>query len=480
MSRPSPRALFIVPPTGRFIRESRCQTPIDELKTISLRPPIDLLYAAASFERGGAECRLTDYPAENLAWDDLRREIAEFKPAYLILEITTPSLEDDLAAADLAKKILPAIVTIAKGAHFNVFDRETLEARPALDMVLRGEYEPACEELAGGLPVENILGVTWRASGGEIRRNPDRAFADNLDAFPFPARHLLKNDLYLRPDTGQPQTTIVTNRGCPFSCVFCLANQVAGHKNRYRSVANVMAELRECVERHNIRSFLFRSDLFTQRREWVIEFCKAILDSGLKIDWASNSRVDCVDPELLDWMKRAGCWIIAFGVESGVNEHLRLMNKRADTDKALEAIRMARRAGILSSVYLLMGLPWDTADSMRQNIRFFKRLDADFFEIFYIYPFPGTPLYNMAVEKGLLKPGSIPRDAYSAPAMPTEALTIEELSRWRKRALRSFYFRPRYLLRTLARAAREGNLLRYMKYGLMEILGILLPQKRKG
>lgn len=480
----SARALLIVPPTGRFIRESRCQTPIDELKTIALRPPIDLLYAAAAFERGGAECRLTDYPAEGLGWDDLRREIEAFQPTFLIIEATTPSLEKDLETAAVAKAVAPDIVTVAKAAHFNIFDREAFDGRPALDAVLRGEYEWACEELARGETFESIAGLTWRdrSAGGDgaVRRNPDRPFEPDLDKFPFPARHLIKNELYIRPDTGEPQTTVVTNRGCPYGCVFCLAGQVAGKKNRYRSADNVVAELRECVERHGVRSFLFRSDLFTQRKEWVVDLCRAIIDAGLDIDWAANSRVDSLDEEMLGWMKRAGCWILAFGVESGVPEHLRLMRKKVEPEQSVRAIRLARKAGILSSVYMLMGMPWESEASIRANIRFFSRLDADFTEIFYIYPFPGTPLYELAVSEGLLAPGEIPADAYAAPAMATRHLTREQLAQWRKRALRRFYLRPRYLSRTLWRAVRERTLLNYIRYGFQELREIFTPQKLKG
>ena len=187
--------------------------------------------------------------------------------------------------------------------------------------------------------------------------------------------------------------------------------------------------------------------------------------------------MDSIDDEMLQWMKKAGCWIIAFGVESGVEEHLRLMNKRANTQQALDAIRRARKAGILSSVYMLMGLPWETADSIRRNIHFFQRLDADFTEIFYIYPFPGTPLYELAVQKGLLRSGEIPADAYAAPAMPTEALSREDLARWRKYALRRFYFRPRYIARTFVRALRQGTLLNYLRVGGREIIEILKPQR---
>lgn len=473
----SRRALCIVPPTGRYIRESRCQTPIDELKTITLRPPIDLLYAAACFERGGCETRVTDYPAVSAGWDDLRRELTEFAPDFLILEITTPTLEDDLRAAEIAKEVDASTTTIAKGAHFSVFDGETLKRHPELDLVLRGEYEWACLELAGGADPRDVDGVTYRDDVGGVVRTQDRAFSDDLDALPFPSRHLIDNALYTRPDTGAPQTTVVTNRGCPHSCVFCLASQVAGHKNRYRSVENVVAELRECVEQHGIRSFLFRSDLFTLKKEWVIELCRSIIDEGLEIDWAANSRVDSIDAETAEWMKRAGCWIVAFGVESGIDEHLQLMNKRAESATALSAIRTAREAGLLTSVYMLMGLPWDTVDSIKQNVRFFKELDADVTEIFYIYPFPGTPLHDLAVEKGLLEANAIPSNAYDSPAMATEAMSVEELAHWRKWALRRLYFRPGLIARTLWRAMRQGTLLKTIRFGLGKVGEIVSAAK---
>ena len=474
----SNRALLIVPPTGRYIRESRCQTPIDDLKTVALRTPVDLLYAAACFERGGCDCRVVDYPAEGQGWDALEALLTEWRPDFLVLEITTPTLRDDLRAAELARQVNPATVTIAQGAHFNIFDRQTLAECPSLDITLRGEFEGACEELARGTDRSAIAGLTWRDDQGVIHRNPDRPFESNLDAFPFPARHLARNGLYIRPDTGEAQTTIVTNRGCPHRCVFCLAGQVAGGRNRYRSVENVVAEARECVERHGIRNFLFRSDLFTQDRQWVIALCQAILDAGLSIRWAANSRVDSLDAEMLDWMRRAGCWIMAFGVESGVDAHLGLMGKRTTAEQSVQAIRMTREAGILTSVYMLLGLPWDTEASVAENIRFFRRLDADFTEVFYVYPFPGTALYYLAVEKGLLAPGAIPAAAYAAPAMPTEALSLERLAQLRGVVLRRMYLRPRYIARTLWRAARQGALRNYLRYGWLTVTDLLRKPRR--
>ncbi|MGC8741977.1 MAG: B12-binding domain-containing radical SAM protein [Candidatus Sumerlaeaceae bacterium] len=467
------RVLFIVPPTGLYIREDRCQTPIEEMKTIALRPPIDLMYSAASTERAGCECKLVDYPAERKGWAELEADLSAFRPHVLMISITTPSLAKDVVAAEVAKRIDPSILTVAKGAHFLVYDRETLERYPALDCVIRGEYELTAAELGRGEPLEHIAGITWRRADGMIVQNPPRPLIDDLDSIPFPARHLVRNELYFRPDTMEPQTTIVTNRGCPHSCIYCLAPVVSGKKNRYRSVENVLAELVECVDRFGIRNFLFRSDLFTQNKKWVIELCQAILDRGLNIEWASNSRVDTIDAELLGWMKRAGCWIIAYGVESGNQEMLDRMKKRATVEQAREAIRLTRQAGIKSSVYFLMGLPWDTPETLEDNVRFARELMPDFVEIFYTYPFPGTELYRIAVEQGLLREGEIPVEAYSRPAIAGLRMTREELAAWRKKALRRIYLQPRYIWRTLAGARSPKEFANYVKYGFLALRDLM-------
>ncbi len=469
------RVLLIVPPTGLYIREDRCQTPIEEMKTIALRPPIDLMYSAASVERAGCECRLVDYPAEQKGWKNLEADIAEFRPHILMISITTPSLAKDLIAAEVAKRIDPSILTVAKGAHFLVHDRDTLERFPALDCVIRGEYELTAAELGQGVPLENILGLTWRRADGTIVQNAPRPFIDDLDSIPFPARHLVRNELYIRPDTHEPQTTIVTNRGCPHSCIYCLAPVVSGKKNRYRSVGNVLAELEECVERFGIRNFLFRSDLFTQNKKWVIELCQAIIERGLNIEWASNSRVDTIDAELLGWMKRAGCWIIAYGVESGNQEMLDRMKKKATVEQARRAIQLTREAGIRSSVYFLMGLPWDRPETLEDNVRFAQEILPDFVEIFYTYPFPGTELYRLAVEQGLLKEGEIPVEAYSRPAIGGLYMTREELAHWRRKALRRIYLQPRYIWRTLSGARSPKEFANYIKYGLLALRDLLKP-----
>jgi radical SAM superfamily enzyme YgiQ (UPF0313 family) len=319
-----------------------------------------------------------------------------------------------------------------------------------------------------------IAGITWRdRATGEIHKNPDRPFEMELDNIPYPARHLTNNSLYFRPDSGELQTTLVTNRGCPFHCIYCLANQVSGTKNRYRSVENVIGEIRECVEKYGIRNFLFRSDLFTQNKKWVVSLCQAILDNKLDIQWACNSRVDTITAEAAVWMKKAGCWIVAMGVESGDQDTLDKIEKQSKVEQAFSAVKILREAGLKSSVYLLMGLPWDTPEKIDAQVKFAKALDPDFLEIFYTYPFPGTKLYEIAVSEGLIKDGEIPRQAYADPAMPGLYLSVEQFSKLRKRALRQYYTQPKVILRTLKNAKNPRELYNYIKYGAAAFKGFL-------
>jgi len=456
-----------------YVREDRCQTPLEDFRSITLRPPIDLMYAMAAFEAGGATCRLRDYPAEGSGWDDLEGALRDWRPHAIVLSVTTQTLAADAEAAILAKRVVPGIRTLAKGAHFNVLGRESLAQHPAFDAVLREEIEETCLELGRGVSISEVEGVTWRSDTDEAIENPSRPFTRALDAIPFPARHLTRNELYCRPDTRTPQTTLITNRGCPHRCTYCLAGQIAGAANRYRSIENVLAEIRDCTERHGLHSFLFRSDLFTQNRDWVIALCRAIVDEGIRIDWACNARVDTVDAEMLGWMRRAGCWIMAFGVESGDQATLDRIRKNARVEQATRAVRLCREAGIRSSVYLLMGLPWDSDASLEAQARFACALDPDVLEIFYPYPFPGTELREECIRLGLLGPDEFPTQSYSRPAFPTLHLSIEDLARHRARALRAFYLRPSKVVRTLRSTKSPRELGNYVRVGLSQLRQLL-------
>ncbi len=473
MKAPDIRTAFlVVPPTGQVIREERCQTPIEGLHTVALRPPMDLLYIGAALERQGVKCTLTDYPGEKLDWNYLQDDLKRLRPDLLVLSTTTPTLERDLRAAQMAKAIRHDTIVAAKGAHFWREQPDTLKQYPMIDVVVRGEYEETFSDLVTQPDWSKVEGIAFR-HGGVLISTSRRPLLQDLDRIPYPARHLANNALYFRPDTGELQTTIITNRGCAEKCVFCLAPRVAGRENRIRSVPNIIGELEDCVNQYGIRNFLFRSDTFTQNPEWVMELCQGIERAGLRIKWSCNSRVDTLNGEMLRAMKEAGCWLISFGVESGSQEILDLMRKGITKEQVRAAVNLCRLEGVLTSVYFLIGTPWESEATFRETVDFAKQLDPDFVEFFYAYPFEGTEMYVIAANEGLLERGQFPLSAYSKPAIPSKYLTLDRISEMRPEALRSYYMRWPVISRTLRHTRSPRVFLNYAKLGIRQLADLL-------
>ncbi len=473
------KVLLAVPPTGLYIREDRCQTPIDKLKTVAPRPPVDLLYIAAVLRQAGVSCEIKDYPVQNKTQKDFEDDIRKIEPDWVVVSITTPGLEEDLQLIDSLKQKFPGVHFIAKGAHFNAYqlDRETLKQCPALSAVTRGEYEDVFRRWVEAEDPGDIPGLTFR-QGEEIRKNPGTGKVEDLDTLPFPARDLINNALYCRPDTGEPQTTIVTSRGCPYYCNFCLTHLVSGKKVRLRSPRRIVDEIIECRDVYNIHNFLFRSDTFTINKKWLKELCGLLQEECPDIKWACNSRVDLFTPEVASLLKESGCWLVAFGVESGDQEMLDSVGKDATIQQAFRAMRICKKTGLMSSVYLLLGLPEETPQSFRKTLKMLKKLDPDFVEFFYTYPFPGSRLYKKLVDEGLLKKGEFPRSAYSEPAFATPHFTIHELKKQRFRLWRSFYLRPSYIMKVFRRNISRPRVLKnYILHGLAQLKAFLKKEQ---
>ena len=246
------RILLIYPPSPVLNREDRCQQPTESLLVIPPLPPTDLMYLAAVAEKAGAEAKIVDYSQGGNFEADLR----EFQPDYLLVNVATPTFKTDIEALTIAKEICPNIVTIAKGAAFMTLAQDVMYYVKDLDFIIYGEPEETLRELIIGVAPYRVLGLYYR-DDIRVKFSGARPFNDNLDALPFPARHLVDNNLYRRPDTGEVQAVIKVSRGCPYHCFFCLATPVSGNKVRKRSPQNIVEEIKECVEKYNIRNFLF-------------------------------------------------------------------------------------------------------------------------------------------------------------------------------------------------------------------------------
>lgn len=438
------RVLLIYPPSPVINREDRCQQPTKELLVIPPLPPTDLMYLAAIAEQCGYEAMIRDYSQGGKFEVDLK----EFQPDFLVANIATPTFQSDMMAIKLAKDINPSICTIVKGAPFLTYNTNTIYENPFIDYVIIGEAEFTLKEILEGVPNNEILGSCYRENFQPIK-NEKRPFIENLDELPFPARHLVDNSIYRRPDNGKVQAVVKVARGCPFHCFFCLATPVSGAKVRKRSPENIVAELKECVEKYNIRNFLFWSDIFNLDREWTLELCKKIIESGLKITWSSNTRADTMDDEMAKMMYKSGCRLVSIGVESGSQKMLDKIGKKITLDNIRNTVKILKKNKIKIYNYFVIGLPWETEETVEETIKFAIELDSNFISFYTATPLPGTKYFAYAMLNKLVEGNLDFRSAYYEPVVRSESLSKERIFELHKQAVKRFYLRPKFIFKTL-------------------------------
>lgn len=459
------RILLIYPPSPVMNREDRCQQPTKDLIVIPPLPPTDLMYLAAIAEQQGFDAKIKDYSQGG----DYENDLKEFKPDYLVINIATPTLEHDLEAVKKAKGLNPNIITIAKGAAFLTLAEKIISEHDELDFGILGEAEKTLEEILQEKQKSEILGIYYKENG-EVKFTGNRPFIEDLDSLPFPARHLVDNNIYRRPDNNKVQATIKVERGCPFHCFFCLATPVSGAKVRRRSAENIVAEIRECVEKYNIRNFLFWADIFNLDRQWTIDLCQAIIDSGLKITWSANTRADTADLEMAKIMYKSGCRLVSIGVESGSQYMLEKMGKKITLDDVRKTVKIFKQAKIRIYNYFVIGLPWETEETIEETIKFAIELNSDFISFYTATPLPGSRFYDYAKEHNLFDKDTSFENAYFYPSVNTHHLTKDRVFKLHKSAIKRFYLRPLYILKMLVRIRSFEEIKNYFIAGMNVLL----------
>lgn len=469
------RVLLINPPSGLYRRDDRCQSRVEEQTVQVIFPPIDLAYLGAVAEQCGATARIVDYPAEGVGWEHFILDLIRFDPQLLILDVTTATLGRDLMACRIAKENNPHIITAGKGDYLSLYGEQVLKQNQEIDLIFVGEAEATLKDILTNGINENIPGIMFRSKDGEVIVTNNRPLIQDLDSLPFPARHLLDNELYRSPETNNKLTVVHANRGCTAKCIFCPAGRMSGYKLRFRSPENVVRELEECVRKFGITEFLLHGDTFTMRKSWVIELCKRIIGAGLNIRWGCNSRVDTIDEERAEWLRNAGCWVVAFGVESGSQLLLDKMKKSTTVEQAKKAVNICKRAGLRTHAFFIIGLPWETRETLNQTFELARELDTDFFDINIAYPLPGTEFYEIAQRDNLLvSTDALANGSYARAAVRTYELSAEELTLWRRQALMRLYLRPHYIFRTLLYAGQTPRVIKnYLRSALLRLRHLL-------
>jgi len=459
------RVLLFNPPhpEGKgFTREGRCTQEAGVWAT--QWPPVTLATAAAFLERDRHDLKVVDCPA--VKWDQKRltAEILAFQPGFAFWNTATPTLDHDLRLGAIIKGAAPDAVTGVMGTHVSALPEKALR-HSSVDVVIQREPEGTIREICGENPPDwkDIPGIAYRDDlSHSFCENPAREFLQPED-IPAPAWHYMDTDVYRLPLKGARFLIVAPIRGCPFPCSFCTGPLYYGSKLRKRPVENVIVEIRDNIRRYKVKDFFIWADTFTADGAYVRKFSRQIIQNRLPIRWTCNSRVDTVDREMLTIMKKAGLWMISFGLESGNDMVLKETGKGISVKQSRRAIRLAHSLGIKTSGHFILGLPGETQKSMEETLALALELPLDIAQFYAAAPFPGTRLFEQASESGWLREASPFSQNQAALNLP--GLTAEKVDHFRSFAFRKFYGRPKtfWNVVSMARPAALRTVLKNLK-----------------
>lgn len=389
----------------------------------TLLPPLDLAILAATLKKEKHQVKIIDSETGSLSFNEVIEKILEWKPAIVIANVSLPSLRDDIAFLGKLRKVFSGRV-IAKTAITYKPSLKEILARSRTDFCLLGEADLEIGKIIKG---KSKKGTAW-LENGKLKIYAS-LFVENLNLLPLPARDLLKNQIYRYPLLGNNCTIMQTSRGCPFPCAYyCPYPLVQGKKWRAMSPERVYRELVDVVRRYKIDNVLFRDATFTLDRQRTVEICQRIIQNKLKFSWWCETRVNCLDRELLTVMKKAGCQGINIGVETGGPKVMEIQGKPGVSLAKLEKIKKAADwTGIKLHFLLLIGLPAETRKSLYQTFKLIKRLKPYSLGVTVITPYPGTLLWEEAKNKGWIETKDWSAYSGNLPTMHTDNLKSWEM-----------------------------------------------------
>ncbi len=475
--------MLIYPPGEIYQRgEDRCQINVNSSVANNLRACNDLGYISSILKNEGYEIFLKDYSVHKYTNIDFEDDLKKENPDVVFISITNGSIFNDIKTAEKIKEIKNDSVIIFKGALFfnpepDLFDELDLSV---VDYLIGGEVEFIIKPLLNAhfndkTQLASIQGICYKNEGC-WQVNRQMTFNDNLDSIPFPDRELMENELYINPATNRPMATISTSRGCPSSCIYCVSPIISGKKVRFRSVNSVYDEISECVNKYKIYDFFFKSDTFTINKEWVISLCDLIINSPLKgkINWVANSRVNTIDEEMLEKMKKAGCSVIALGLESGSDDSLKQMKKGTTVEQNIKAVNLIKKFGLKIFGFYLIGFPWETKEHLNKTKELIFKLNTDFIELSIAAPFKGSELYNMVLSSSNKNDLILGKDSFKNVTMGTNFVSRAELEKFRKDVILKYHLRLSYILKKIFNKDLTLALfLNYIKYGLRLLKNVI-------
>jgi radical SAM superfamily enzyme YgiQ (UPF0313 family) len=453
------RVLLFNPPLidgVAFTRQGRCQEREEVLGTT--KPPYSLAVLAAILREQGVDFRVVDQTAERISTAQLvaRLKADGYSPTLLVFCSATPTLDADAVEARQLKEAFGAPL-VCFGPHASAAPQASMERAPDVDAMIVGEPEDAVVELAGLESfdqADRIDSLTLRRGGTILAHRSLGSYA-GFATMPYPAWDLLPLDRYRLPLENTRYLMVETSRGCPYSCDFCVAPVIQGHKFRERGALALADEIEEGKRRFGIDHFYLWGDTVTLNAKSFSRFCDELIARDLNVRWFGNGRADnLTSPEFVAKLRASGCWMLSLGIESESDQVRRDMMKKLEREKIRLAIQNLRKAGIKSFGFFIFGYPGDTPASIARTADYAREIDPDFANFYPAVPYPGTEMYEKCRREGMLTTDDWSKLEYSFYVLRNDVLNEDVVMRAIRRATRRFYLRPSWMARHALDLAR--------------------------
>ncbi len=417
------------------------------------QPPITMVIIGTMLKNRNHNVKIIDGGVDANDIEKVLFLTKKFNPDVLLINSTTPTIDDDIFISKyLKEKFKKDIITIYFGIHVSVLYKDILKKHKEIDFCIIGEPEITITTLINALinktDLTKVNGIAF-INNKKVITTEKRNDIMNLDILPHPDWSLIDTNNYRLPFTNEKFLLVNTNRGCPYKCIFCNAYVYYGRRHRHHSVQYIIEEIKTNIKQYNVSNFLFWAEEFILDKKFVQELAQAIINEKLDIKWVCNSRVDAVDLKTLQMVKKAGCWNIAYGIESGVQDILDKLKKQITLEQIETAVKLAHKAGLQITGHIIIGFPWDNTSTMYQTEKFVNKLNLDFIQYYCAVPFPGSELFELAKENKWLNTTNWSKFEQNYSVLDYPHLKSDEIMKLRTKFFRNFYFKPRTVVRTV-------------------------------
>lgn len=437
-------------------------------------PHLGLCSLAAVAEKAGYKVSILDAVALQYSLRQILEEIKTRKPRYVGISAMTHTISSASAIAKILKENLNDVKIILGGVHITAATEETLKKYPGcFDVCVLGEGETTIVELLKNLDngdtLNDVPGLAFM-SGNQIVKTRPREFIRDLDVLPFPAWHLLPD---MRQHYGATLISagnkysnhLLTSRGCPGRCIFC-DTTINGHKVRGYSAEYVLDMIEILHKKYHIDDIQFNDDTFVTLKKRMLDICEKLIARNYRLSWSCDARASDVTEESLKIMKAAGCWQIAFGVETGSERVMDFIKKKVTFEQIKNAFKWAKNAGISTKGFFILGHPTEDRESIQETIELMLSLDIDVIGVTFFTAFPGSPIFSTINQYGKFDSDWDKTYVYEIGNFIPHGFTEEELLCLRRSALRRFYFRPKYMAKQLYNVRKPFDLYRLIAGGI--------------